>query len=48
MRKVFLKKTKLSNGDIKIILIRPYGIASGYSPKIKAAFVRRKEKYGMA
>ena len=29
-------------------MIKPYGIASGYSPKIKAAFVRRKEEYGMA
>lgn len=27
--------------------IRGYGIASGYVPKIKAAFVRRKEDYGM-
>ena len=28
-------------------IIKGYGEASGYIPKIKAAFVRRKEEYGM-
>jgi len=32
---------------ISIPLIRPSGVASGYVPVIKAAFVRRKEEYGM-
>ena len=38
----------MNNGNPKIPLIKPYGIASGYIPKVKAAFVRRNEDYGMA
>jgi hypothetical protein len=33
--------------EVMIPAIHGYGQASGYIPKIKAAFVRRKEEYGM-
>ena len=37
------------NGEsIQMPIIKPQGLAASYVPKIKVAFVRRKEEYGMA
>ncbi len=36
-----------SKTEVKFHPIKPWGPASGYVPKLMAAFVRRKEEYGM-
>ena len=36
-----------SSKKVVIPSVRSYGAASGYVPQIRAAFVRRKEEYGM-